>query len=336
LISEITRPSRPWSKALSWGIKSVVTIAALSYIILRLRKEPAANWQAILSLDLSACLLIASCVSLAPLNWALESLKWRLMVRPYYPEISFGKAYRAVITGISTGIFTPNGLGAFVGRVMSLRSGYRVEAIVLSFVDGIAQMAITLWMGGIASLYFLFEKNEQIQQWLHLSPTQLHLVQVALGIAMLSSLFLAIFPQIPVFILRHLKLNLTFFQRIVEAFSQVERKRLAAVLVLGISRYLVFSFQYILLMQAFGYTGSIPFAFAMTSTVFLLKSLVPSIALSELGIRESVALAVMGTFGVGALTAFSSTFLLYLINIILPALIGLRFVMKMEKTKTPS
>lgn len=325
---ELTRPTTRWAKVLSWGLKALISIAAISYIVWRLRQEPMEHWKSLFQLDGEAIGLLLLCLALAPLNWGLEAAKWRLMMRPYYPEIDFRLAYRAVLTGISTGIFTPNGLGAFMGRVFSLKSGYRVEATVLSFVDGLAQMGITLWMGGFASFYFLLEQSDHLQSWFHLSPGYILFAKIILLMGMGLALFLALFPNLPIKILHMVKLDKVLFHRMLEAVSQVERKSLWAVILLAGSRYMVFSSQYILLMYAFGYTGTMAFAFAMTSTVFLLKSIVPSVALSELGIRESVALAIMGSFGVATLTAFSSTFLLYLINIILPALIGLRFVMK--------
>jgi uncharacterized membrane protein YbhN (UPF0104 family) len=325
---ELTRPTTWWGKMLNWGLKGLISVLAISYIIWRLRKEPAEHWRSLVELDGQAIGLILLCLGLAPLNWAFEAAKWRIMMRPYYPEISFRLAYKAVLTGISTGIFTPNGVGAFMGRVFSLKSGYRVEATVLSFVESMAQMGITLWMGGVASFYFLLEQSEHLQSWFHLSDYQILLAKIALLLVMALAFLMAIFPQLPIRILHLVKLDKVLFRRMLEAISQVERKRLWAVLLLAGSRYLVFSAQYILLMYAFGYDGTIPFAFAMTSTVLLLKSLVPSVALSELGIRESVALAIMGSFGVATLTAFSSTFLLYLINIILPALIGLRYVLQ--------
>lgn len=328
LFVELTRPTTVWAKVISRGLKALISVAAISYIIWRLRAEPAEHWKSLFQLDLQAIGLLLLCLALAPLNWGLEAAKWRIMMRPYYPEIDFRLAFRAVLTGISTGIFTPNGLGAFMGRVFSLKSGYRVEATVLSFVDGLAQMGITLWMGGLASLYFFMEQSEHLQQWFQLSANHIFYAKICLLAGMGIAFFMALFPKIPIRILHLVKLDKVLFHRMLEAISQVERRGLWAVLLLAGSRYMVFSLQYILLMYAFGYEGTVAFAFAMTSTVLLLKSIVPSIALSELGIRESVALAIMGSFGVATLTAFSSTFVLYLVNIILPALMGLRFVMK--------
>ncbi|MEM6263500.1 MAG: hypothetical protein AAGI38_13390 [Bacteroidota bacterium] len=66
----------------------------------------------------------------------------------------------------------------------------------------------------------------------------------------------------------------------------------------------------------------------MIGLIFFAKSLVPSVALTELGIRESIALTVMGLFDVSPITAFTSTFVLYILNLILPAIAGLIGVQK--------
>jgi uncharacterized membrane protein YbhN (UPF0104 family) len=326
ILKQLFNPSHKWARRLHRLFRGTISLLALSYIIFRLQKEPLEHWQGLLDMEPEAFGLILLVLLMAPLNWALEAAKWRIMVAPYYPGISLGKAFRAVLAGMTTGIFTPGGFGAFVGRVMSLESGRRVEATVLSLVDGLAQMGITLWMGGLAVMYFLEAEAQTLETKLLLQPSFFPLIEGTVGLGMLLALFCALFPQLPVRLLMRWEKIHGLAGRMISALGQLDRWRLLPVLGLALLRYLVFSSQYLLLLYAFGYAGSPGLGLALISTVLLLKSLVPSIALSELGIRESVALAVMGAFGVAALTAFSSTFLLYLINIILPALLGIRFV----------
>jgi hypothetical protein len=86
------------------------------------------------------------------------------------------------------------------------------------------------------------------------------------------------------------------------ALSHLPWAQIVVVLLLSVLRYLVFSTQYLLLMYAFGYTGGILLGYGMISLVFLGKSVLP----------------VMGIFEM----VVSSTLLLYLVNILLPTLVG--------------
>jgi len=101
-------------------------------------------------------------------------------------------------------------------------------------------------------------------------------------------------------------------------------------MVLSFIRYAVFSTQYWMMMVAFGLDKPAILAFALIGLIFLIKSILPSLAFSELGIRESTALFVTGLFGISAITAFGSAFVLYLINIITPSLLGLIFIQRLK------
>ena len=124
--------------------------------------------------------------------------------------------------------------------------------------------------------------------------------------------------------------NGVILSRVKEALAELDRTLLLKITGLAICRYLTFTGQYYLLMLAFGYEGSFLLAIGMVWAIFFVKSVIPSISLTELGIRESIAIALMGTFAVPAVTAFTSTFVLYVFNIILPAVVGLLFVHKLK------
>ncbi len=320
------RPRKAWFRVLQFG----VTIAVLLYVYQRLKAEAdlfeAQEW---LQPGLSWGLVLLT-LALMPLNLGLETAKWFRMVRPLYPGVRFLTLYQAIFTGMATGIFTPNRVGEYAGRVMSLPSGKRVEAATYTLVDRVMQMIITLWMGLGSLSFLLYAYPETIRQLIPLSPATTRLLLG--GLLTLNVILLSAWLS-PHRWVRGLKLDRSahvFFQKVGLAVLQLEGKTLREVLGLGILRYAVFSLQYVCMLTAFGYDGPIFLALALVALVFIAKSLVPSIALTELGVRESVALVVMGSFGIGAFAIVSSTFLLFGINVILPALIGLLFVYRIR------
>ena len=62
--------------------------------------------------------------------------------------------------------------------------------------------------------------------------------------------------------------------------------------------------------------------YTAVAIVFLIITIVPTIALTELAIRGSVAVAVIGLFGGNSLHILEASFLLWLINLVLPAIAG--------------
>ena len=107
-------------------------------------------------------------------------------------------------------------------------------------------------------------------------------------------------------------------------------------LLLGLSalRYLIFSFQYYMLLLAM--QVDMPFLQAMIfiSVIYLVLTAIPSIALADIGIRGSVALFFFGMVSDNTTGILLATLLLWFINIVLPALIGYIYVWKMKVYKS--
>ena len=315
---------------LSRLIKLLITLAAMGYIYYRLRNEPASVWENLLGLGTRELGFVLLALLLVPVNLAFETAKWRIMVSHYYPDISFFKAYQAVLAGITSGIFTPNGVGAYAGRVLYLESGKRTEAIVLTFLDRICLMLITLGVGIAALEYLIAFHYQTLISLFPLPDSSLQLLRGTLWVLGLSGLSIGLFPQVIYKAFRWLGKKGHLLQRIVESLKVLKTSLFLKIFSIGTGRYLTFTMQYYLLMLAFGYEQDWLLAWMLIWSVFFIKSIIPSVSLTELGIRESVAIAVMGAFSVSAVTAFSSTFVLYLFNLILPALAGMAFVQRLK------
>lgn len=331
VLRTLTLPARDSTvqRKVSLALKILITGGALVYIFFRLKNEDSSVWEAVLELDKGQLSWIFAAFLLIPLNLGLEAEKWRTMIRRFYP-ITYWNAYQAILAGLTTGIFTPNGVGAYAGRVLYLESGQRVEAAVLTFLDRMCQMLITLWMGTLALEYFLLLQQDQIAEWMARPRLYLGAIRFFMWALSMIALVFALFPRLLYRILQ-LKTNKgKVLSRISEALDSLNRGQVWKVLLLGLMRYGTFSFQYVCLMRAFGYDEGLMAAFVMIWTVFFVKSIIPSISVTELGIRETVAINIMGGFGVMAATAFTSTFVLYVFNIILPAILGVIFIRKLK------
>ncbi|MEZ4773411.1 MAG: lysylphosphatidylglycerol synthase domain-containing protein [Bacteroidia bacterium] len=313
-----------------WIIKALITLAVLSWVFFRLIGEGVSLSAYMTSLNAMGLLGLGLAVAGMPLNLGLETMKWWFMIRKAGNSIRFYVAWKSVFSGLTTGIFTPNRIGEYAGRIAFLPNPSRLQGAVFLFVDRICQMIITLWMGTLSMEYFWKYHREVIVHAFNLLPESWLWIRRALFLlSFVLPVSILLLPQIARWSENRL-VRLVFFQKIVSSLGRLDMSVLFPVLLLGLTRYIVFSLQYVVLIRAFGFDGSWMLIFAMVWMIFLIKSVLPSITLTELGIRESVALVVMGTFLVPAHVAFSGTFILYIINIILPSLLGLFYVYRLK------
>ncbi len=306
-------------KILSWTLKLSISAAVITYLTTRLIDE-GYRLQDITKIDALPAILS---FLLVPLNLGLGAQKWRIMVRRFYPALSFEQAFGAILAGMTTGIFTPNRIGEYGGRVFMLPAGSRLEALIITFIDRVIQMMITLWLGSAALIGFIWFKYEGELTYKFLSISGIVLVCLSMVLLAFSRLKVAALLER----FRHYK-----YLRIAQiTLERLPPGILGKALLLAAIRYAVFTLQFVLLLYAFGYDKTVLLAVWMILIIFLLKSFAPSVALSELGVREGIAIFVMEQFAVAdPAISFNATFLLYLFNIVLPSVLGMVFLPRMR------
>jgi hypothetical protein len=247
------------------------------------------------------------------LNWTIESVKWIKLVNSLQ-ELSFLKSLRGVLTGVTVSFFTPNRIGEFAGKIVHLKTENRVKGALLAFIGSSAQLLVTIQAGLIA---LAFEQNT-IPGLENPYNYTINIILVVSGLMLTLFWFNipAIFPLIRRF---------NWSNKYVEyfnVFNDLHWKELWIVYLLSLFRYFVFSFQNFLLLKAFGV--EIPFAecLMLTSISFLLITAIPSISFGELGIRGGVNLAIFTTVTQDSTAILISTFSLWFINLVVPAILG--------------
>ena len=82
-------------------------------------------------------------------NWSLEALKWKISVQNVQP-VSFYTSLRAIFSGVSFSVTTPNRMGEYVGRVLYMNEGNRLKVISLTVLGSLSQLIITVFFGLLA------------------------------------------------------------------------------------------------------------------------------------------------------------------------------------------
>lgn len=282
-------------------------------------------------------LQMASIMLLMGLNWLTEARKWQLLVRPL-ETIPLTRAVRAVFSGISLGFFTPNRIGEYPARSLILRKTGLAEGILVTIAGSMAQLLVTMMAGSFSLVFF-------IQTFFHSTDNQSVSFFFLSGLLILLPLMmLVLYLNLP-----HLRLNIparspALLDRLIRKltiFSIYRRRDLLVILLLSVIRYFIFTTQFYLLLRFFGVTINFFHAFELIAVVYLITTLIPSVALTELGFRGSVAIYVFSHYQpiagvdpqVFSAAVLSASVTLWLINIGIPAAMGSFLIFKLKFRK---
>jgi len=268
-------------------------------------------------------------VALMPLNWGIEARKWQLAIRRV-GGISYGNAFKAIFTGATMASFTPNRIGEYLGRILYVKEGKRLASISLTIVCSIAQLLITLAVGMAGLLYMRYSLHQQptpgkpfIGIWLN----------TLLGVAFLLFLSLTIIYFRLSWVLKILR-KIPWIRKYlayIKVLENCDATILLRILFLSFARYTVFIIQYGLVFPLFGVFLSIGQIGGGVSVVFLVMALVPTFTfLTELGLRWETSIQALELFSANTVGIFAASFAIWLINLIIPALIGSLLILSIK------
>lgn len=287
-----------------------VFVLAVAFLLVRLRGHQGmhalcARWA---EGGIDPWVLVAVLVAML-LNWGLEARKWQVLMQRIQ-QLSFLRAFTAVIAGTSIGLITPNRVGEFAGRVLFLDPGHRIDGAFATVLGSIAQFVITLLFGAMVSVAYLLQAPPGADLALQ------GLTWAAIGVGLLATV-LYFEPGL----LGRLFLAVPFlrrFERHVQVLQSFQRPVLFRVFLLSGLRYGVFTAQFALVLIAF---AAVPWSTSALAVplVFLVTTLVPTTMLTEIGVRVSAAVAFIPGDPIGVMLAST---VLWAVNLMLPAAVG--------------
>ncbi|WP_416276553.1 hypothetical protein [Pedobacter sp. MR2016-24] len=272
---------------------------------------PAAEITAVLSLVILLMLV----------NWGLEAFKWKRLVQQI-ENISIWKAVESVFCGLTWAVFTPNRIGEYGGRVFFLSPKRRIVGIVAMAVGNIGQMVLTNIFGAVALSIFIY-------RFMALDY-RLNYALMALS-AMFCVFFLIFFFNIRW--LNGLLLSMRFTRKYKKFYSilgRYQKKELFKILLFCLARYVVFSTQYFIMF--YWLIADIHYLdiLMMVCILFFVQSTLPSLDLFDIGIRSATASYFFSFVTHQDVAVIACTASIWLINIIIPAILGSYFVFKLN------
>lgn len=280
-------------------------------------------------------MLLILVILLMFINWAIEAIKWKFLMAKI-ERVGFWKSYQAVLAGVTISSFTPNRIGEYFGRVFILNSASRIEGILVTILGSMSQLLITILTGSIALLVFI--PAFLTHYWNYNSYLYWAMVMIVSGFNVLIFGFYLNVSFLSTLKEKILRNGLKKIRRFFRVFAFYHNRELIRVLLYSLLRYLVFSFQFFLLLRVFGIDVPYPDAMMLISLVYFVMAVIPTIALTELGIRGSVAIYFFGIYFLGQTGAaerfnfgvLAASTLLWVINLGFPALIGSIFVFRLK------
>lgn len=258
-------------------------------------------------------------------NWFVESLKWKYLINKL-ETVTVWLSFKAIFLGITVSIFTPNRVGEFGGRIFCLTKADRIKAVLSTMLGNLSQLLSTVLFGCLAICYYLITFDDL----LGFDFSSFRWIFLLLNIILLfGSFFMYLNASYLTIVLN----KITFLKKYIDylkVFSYYSKKELLNILFFSVFRYSIFTFQFYLLLHFFDVEISFLSSAVMSALTFFTMSIIPTIAITELFARGSVAVLFFGLLSdnlIGITMAASS---LWAINLVLPAIIGVFFVFNLK------
>jgi hypothetical protein len=265
-------------------------------------------------------------LALVYLNWRLEAAKWRKLMQPVL-EMDLSSAFRAVLVGLSISICTPNRIGEFIGRIIMIENDRKLAGMAVLTLGSFIQLSM-LSILGILSLVYLLGHSYPIP---FVYSTGWILVA---GIILFASFFITNTTKIVTYLDKKFGSFLPAIWKKLDFIKHLPSGYFRPILVLTGLRIGVYVVQYWLLLQFFHI--EVRFDLALTTILlgYFIQSGLPLPTLLALVARGEITLLLWSFFRVNELSILAASYGLWVINVVIPALVGMIYVLKIKLARS--
>jgi len=251
-------------------------------------------------------------------NWSLEALKWKISVQGVQP-VSFFRSLKAIFSGVSFSVTTPNRTGEYLGRVLYMDDGNRLKVISLTILGSISQLLVTIFFGLLGLLILRPGiTNMHLSSWMEWIK-DLGIIGASLAFVVLTVFYFRIgwlvkwIDKIPA---------IKKYIWLINELEKTDTTQLMRLLSISMLRYFVFATQYFLLFRFFGVEVNWWQGFWATAIVFFVMAITPTIELFEVVKKMYITKEIFAIFTVNTLAIGFVTTTIWCINLVIPAAIG--------------
>lgn len=298
-------------------IKLSIVICAVYYCFNELAKNPELDLKTLLKFlndnEVFTVKNVMSVLSLSMINWLLEITKWKTLVASI-STISFAESAKQSLASLTASLITPNRIGDYAAKVVYYQPKERSSILFLNLLNNAYQMLVTT-VFGLVGLYFFTQDYD-----------------VAIPIVKILRLSGLIFVLGLITLLGIKKKGISIrgfsIQSVLDKAKSASKTLQIKVFALSVIRYLVFSFQFYFLLLLFGVDVDYFSAMMVISSIYFIASLIPTFVIFDVALKGSVAVYLFGIFGVNSLTIVCLISTMWILNFMLPSMIGAFFILK--------
>ncbi|RRO15919.1 hypothetical protein [Flavobacteriaceae bacterium 14752] len=284
------------------GLKYVVMLIGLAFVVWSIQSSKTefgllyGHWESQPQSIIWAILIL---IFGSILNWFGEVKKWQKLVG----HISFVEALKQSLIGHSLSLFTPNKWGEYGGKCLFYAKAQSSKIIALTGLGHLSQLIMTLLFGsfGLLLIYSAFDSFEILQlKWSWLIVLSFLLIGFALSFKVIRHQLWSIWLQ----------------------FKTIKLEKISTAFLWSGFRYVVFAHQFLVLLWCFDANVDYVLGLSLISSVYILTSIVPVLAIGDAVVKGSVAVVLMSLFGLPVSAVLITVFLMWFGNVILPAVFG--------------
>jgi len=300
-------------------VKLIIAVGILFYLVSYI------NYKEIITAVEGANInLLMAAFALSFVNIYLQFFKWKITCKTVLNESRNSKIFTSLFYGLSAGAITPARVGEYFGRAIAFKNKPLLQVTVATMVDKFFPLMIVVFFGSMAVIFFLYYYYE-------------------VSVYIVFSLFIVVFTLFYLFAILirsenfwnsilFTKLNNSkYFSKLflqLQSLSKLDKKYFTRMSVISMLFYSCFLLQYALLVSAFSHNTEIMNYLWAGNLIMFVKTVIPPISLGELGIREGASVFFLTTFSELPSVAFNASIFLFIINILLPSLVGLILLLK--------
>lgn len=304
-------------------LKFILVVAALCFIYIKLFQNSDLHFDEFLHNLMNFSLISTNTVIfltiLSIINWFFEILKWKYLIASV-AIISLKAAKEQSLGALTASVLTPNRIGDYGAKAMYYPRHLRKKVMVLNLIGNSIQMGITTLLGTLGLAYFILLFQPEVNY------SNISLGFLFIGIIML--LLLWVFNAN--WINKHKQ---TLYQRLT-FIRTISKTTVFNVILYSLIRYLIFSFQFYCFLILFEVKLDYYEAMAAISSMYLLSSVVPSMVIFDVVIKGGVAVYLFGLMGVSEAIVLSIVTSMWILNFVLPSIIGSYHVFQFKLPKT--
>lgn len=254
------------------------------------------------------------------LNWYVEAVKWQICVSSLH-RLPINESLISVLLGLAIGMLTPNRVGEIGGRALIFPKDKRPTVVLLAGISSFFQLLATI-LGGLGAIVFLGSKS-------FISMHSLPFVAFGISLFVLISIVILVkkinsvawlFSRIAAFCSIRLE-----FDRI-----QFSARSYRQLFLFSLLRYGIFLVQFYCIVRCLSVDLPFLMSSAALALAYLISAIIPSWAISDLGIKSASVLLVL--HNPDQQICVIAVLLLWIINVAIPSTIGSLLLIKHKTT----